>query len=156
MNEKKTNQTEEVEIDLQRLFAALMGRAWLIGLVAVICALVTFLGTYLFVTPMYQSTAKFYVNNSSISSLSDVALDSITSGDISASRGLVKTYIVILNTRETLNDVIDYAGVDCTYGRLKGMISAAAVDATEISLRVRLHYVFYGVIISVEMLLHSS
>ena len=132
MNEKKTNQNEEIEIDLQRLFTALLGRAWLIGLVAVACAVLTFLGTLFFVTPLYKSTAKFYVNNSSISSIGDVALDSITTGDISASRGLVKTYIVILETRETLNDVIDYAGVDCTYSRLKEMISASSVDDTEV------------------------
>ena len=61
MNEKKTNQNEEMEIDLQRLLAALLRKAWLIGLSAVICAVITFLTTYFFVTPLYQSTAKFYV-----------------------------------------------------------------------------------------------
>lgn len=131
MEEKTINNNEEIEIDLQRLIGALLNKSWLIGIVAIVCAVVTFLGTFFFITPQYQSTAKFYVNNSSLSSISDAAL-SISSADISASRGLVKTYIVILNTRETLNDVIDYAGVDRTYGQLKGMISAESVDSTEI------------------------
>ena len=135
MDEKTINnskQNDEIEIDLSRLIAALLDKAWLIGIVSVICALALFLGTFFFITPTYQSTAMFYVNNSSLSSLSDAALSSISSADISASRGLVKTYIVILNTRETLNDVIDYAGVDRTYGQLKGMIKAESVDGTEV------------------------
>lgn len=131
MEENRAN-NEELEIDLQQLIGALMKKAWLIGIVAVICAVLAFVGTFLFITPKYQSTAKFYVNNSSLSSFSEAALSSITSADISASRGLVKTYIVILNTRETLNDVIDYSGVDRTYGQLKSMITAEAVDSTEI------------------------
>ena len=98
--------------------------------VTVACAVLTLVVTLLFVTPKYESSAMFYVNNNSVS-LGDAAL-SITSSDISASRGLVQSYIVILNTRESLNDVIDYTGVSRTYKELKEMISAEAVDDTEI------------------------
>ena len=121
---------DEIKIDLMRLIGALIHKAWLIAVVSVVCALVTLGGTLLFVTPQYRSSAMFYVNNNSMS-LGDAAL-SITSGDISASRGLVKSYIVILKSRETLNSVIDYAKVDRTYAQLNRMISAEAVDATEI------------------------
>ena len=57
---------------------------------------------------------------------------SISSSDLVASRNLVNTYSVILRTRETINMVIDYAGVDRTYSEVKDMITAAAVDETEI------------------------
>ena len=130
MDERMIEKNDAMEIDLQRLLTALLSKAWLIGIVSVVCAVITLLGTVFFVTPQYKSSAMFYVNNSSMS-LGDMA-SSITSGDITASRGLVKSYIIILNTRETLNDVIDYAEVDRTYGQLKGMIKAEAVDATEI------------------------
>lgn len=130
MDEKRINNNDEIEIDLQRLIGALLNKAWLIGLVAIVCAVVTFLGTFFFITPEYQSAAMFYVNNSSVS-LGDASL-SISSADISASKSLVNSYIVILNTRESLNDVIDYAGVERTYGQVKKMISAAAVNSTEI------------------------
>lgn len=130
MDDKTINSSEEIEIDLRRVFGALTSKAWLIGLVAIVCAAAAFFGTLFFVTPKYTASAMFYVNNSSLS-LGEASL-SISSADISASRGLVKSYIVILNTRESLNDVIDYAGVDRTYSQLKGMISAAAVDSTEI------------------------
>ena len=133
MDEKKVNQkNEEMEIDLARIISVLLNKVWIIGAVAVLFAVVFFGYTKLFVTPLYQSTAKFYVNNSSFSSLSEAAFSSITSADISASRGLVKTYIAILNTRETLNDVIDYSGVKRSSGSLRGMISADAVNGTEI------------------------
>ena len=130
MEEKTLEKHDEIEIDLSRLISALIDKSLLIAIVSVICAVATFLGTYFLVTPLYQSRAKFYVNNSSLS-VDDLA-GSITSGDITASKGLVKSYIIILKTRETINDVIDYAEVDRTYGAVKGMITAEAVDSTEI------------------------
>ncbi len=130
MNEQTTQKDSELEIDLRRLVGALLRKSWLIAGVAVLCAVLALVGTVLFVAPKYQSSVMFYVNNNSVS-LGDVDFK-ITSSDISASKSLVNTYIVILNTRETLVDVIDYAEVDLTYERLKGMISAQAVDATEI------------------------
>ena len=113
-------QNDEIEIDLKQLVDALLDKSWLIVAVAVLCAMVTFAGTFLFITPQYQSAAMFYVNNSDISV--GKATLSLEASDISASRGLVETYIVILNTRETMLDVIDYAGVDVTYEAVKGMI----------------------------------
>lgn len=129
MDEKNFN-NDEIEIDLSRLLGALLKRAWLIGIVAVLCAVLTLVGTVLFVAPKYDSSTMFYVNNSSLS-LEDMDF-SISTGDISASKSLVKTYIVILNSRETLNDVIDYAGVNRTYSEVRRMIQAEAVDSTEV------------------------
>lgn len=128
MDERKMN--DEIEIDIQRLIGAVLNKAWLIALVAVLAAAVSFVYTYFLVSPLYQSSVMFYVNNSTID-LSNASL-SVSAGDISASRGLVDTYIVILDTRETLNDVIDYAGVERTYEEVKGMIAAEAVNETEI------------------------
>lgn len=125
-----TNRSDTRGVDLQRLIRVLLGKAWLIGLVSVACAVVVLLGSIFLITPKYESAAMFYVNNSNLS-LGDASV-SISSGDLSTSRNLVDSYIVILNTRETLNDVIDYAGVDRTYPELKEMIKSAAVNETEI------------------------
>ncbi len=130
-NEKKfIEKNEEFEIDLQRLFAALMQKIWLIAAAALIAGLLAFAGTQLFITPLYQSTAMFYVNNGSLSVGS--ASFNLSSSDLVTSRGLVESYMVILKTRETLVDVADYAEVDRSYGQLAGMVSAAAVNETEI------------------------
>ncbi|MBR4077435.1 MAG: polysaccharide biosynthesis tyrosine autokinase [Oscillospiraceae bacterium] len=128
--EEKILNNDEIEIDLQRLFTALVNKSWLIGIVSVLFAVVTLLGTMLFVTPQYQSAAMFYVNNNNLS-IGEASV-SISSSDISASKSLVNSYIVILRTRETLNDVIDYSGVDRTYAQMRNMISASAVNNTEI------------------------
>lgn len=130
MDEIKKEKKEEIEIDLKRVLKALLGKAWLIGLAAVICAVLTFVGTFLFITPKYQSSVMFYVNNSSLD-LGNLSA-SLSSSDISAARGLVKVYIIILNTRETLTEVKDYAEVDRSIAELKDMISAQSVDSTEI------------------------
>jgi len=130
MNEKLVEKNEEIEIDLQRVLSAIWQKIWLILLVAVLCAGLTLAGTMTLITPLYKSSAMFYVNNNSVS-VGDTSF-SLSSGDLVTSRNLVKSYIVILNTRESLNDVIDYAGVDRSYSEVRGMISADAVNETEI------------------------
>jgi len=131
MNEQMNKSEEFVEIDLKRLADAVVKKAWIVGLVAVLGAMLSFIITLFFITPQYQSTAMFYVNNNAIS-VGDVSLSSITSSDITASKNLVNSYIVILKTRASLMDVIDYSGVGRTYGELRNMISAESVDDTEI------------------------
>lgn len=130
MNEREIQQNEEVEIDLRRIFEAVWNRIWLVAMVSVLGAVVAFLVTLFVITPKYESSAMFYVNNNSLS-VGDASF-SISSGDLSTSRNLVESYIVILNTRESLNDVIDYADVNRTYAELKEMITAASVNETEI------------------------
>ncbi len=129
MDEKNMESTENV-IDLQRLFSVILNKIWLVVLVAVLCAGLAFGWTHYMEKPVYTASSLFYVNNSDIS-VGNVSLG-ISAGDISASNYLVKSYVIVLTTRETLEDVIDYAGVDLTAGALKGMISAGAVDETQI------------------------
>lgn len=130
MNEQRIRNEEIGEVNVKRLLNAVLRRIWLVIVTSVIGAAIVFAGTYFLVTPLYESSAMFYVNNGSIS-LGDTSV-SISSGDITASKSLVDTYIVILNTRETLNSVIGHAGVDRSYAELKDMISAEAVNETEI------------------------
>lgn len=130
MNEKENLHNDEFEIDLGRMLRAILAKVWMVAIVSVLCAVLSFVVTYFFIDPEYESSAKFYVNNSSIS-VGDAAL-SISTGDISASKSLVDTYIVILKTRETLNDVIDYAGVQRSYREVLEMIQAQSVSDTEI------------------------
>lgn len=128
---EQINKNEEVnEVNLKRLVDTVLRRAWLVILAAIVGAVVSFGGTCFFVTPLYESTAMFYVNNNSIS-VGEASL-SISSADITASKSLVDTYIVILNTRETMTDVMDYAEVNRSYSEIMDMIKAEAVNDTEI------------------------
>ncbi len=130
MDEKRIDNSTEVELDLWKLLGVIWHRMWVIILVAILGGVLAFLFTHYLVTPQYESSAMFYVNNNSLS-MGDASF-SITSSDITASKSLVDSYIVILNARSTLNDVIDYAGVNRNYSELKRMVSAASVNSTEI------------------------
>ena len=89
MNEQKKT-GEGTEIDLKRLFDASWHRAWVILVVSVLSGALAFLGTFYLITPKYQSSAKFYVNNNSLS----LGGMSISSSDLTAAQELVDTYIV--------------------------------------------------------------
>ena len=122
------NSNGEIEIDLLQLFRALWRNALVIILVAILFGGLAFGGTYMFISPKYQATAMMYVNNSTVSVGS--ANFSITSGELSAAQTLVTTYIVILNTRDTLDEIIAESGVPYSVNELSKMISASAVKGT--------------------------
>lgn len=125
---KEAQDNDYIEIDLLRLVKALWRRAWAIVLAMLIFGGAAFSYAYFLITPMYRASALMYVNNSSIS----VGNTSVSLADLSASQSLVQTYLVIMKTRLTLNEVIEQADLAYTYEQLSGMISASAVDETEI------------------------
>ncbi len=129
MEDKINNDLDKntIQIDLKRLFLALIKRSWIIILVSVLCAGISLLYTYYFVKPKYVSSAVFYVNNSSISIGNSVSIT-----DLNAAKSLVDSYMVILESRSSLNDVIDYAELDYSVDQLRSMISAAPINNTEI------------------------
>ena len=117
-------------IDLWELFGVLLRRIWLIILVAALAGAAAFGYTYYFVEPLYKSSTLLYVNNSSIS-IGTTSV-SISGSELNAAQKLVNTYLVILKSRSVLNDVIEAADLPYSYDRVKGMISAEAVNSTEI------------------------
>lgn len=121
-------QNEVVEIDLLRLLQAMWHRVWLIILAMVIGGGAAFYVAAFWMDPTYESRALLYVNNSTLS----VGGTSVSLQDLTASKSLVNTYIVILKTRRTLNDVIKEAEVPYSYEQINEMISAAAEGDTEI------------------------
>lgn len=118
--------TEEIEIDLARLFKALWKHALVLVLAAVLGAAIFFTYAKFFITPLYQATALMYVNNSSGS-----AGDTTTTADLNASQSLVDSYIVLLQTRQTMEAVIEQTGLSYTYEELCDMVSASSVNDTE-------------------------
>ena len=126
----KKEKNVETEIDLVKLFQALLKKAWLVILCALILGGAMFAYTKFEITPLYQARAMMYVNNSNIS-LGDTKV-SLSSSDISASQSLVDTYIVIMSSRPVLEQVIAQTGVNYTPDELGKMISASAVNSTEI------------------------
>lgn len=124
------NENDVIEIDLMHILELLLAKVWTIIITGGVFATILFIYSSFFITPKYQSSAMFYVNNNNLNIGSSSF--SISSSDISASQSLVDTYIVILNTRNTLETVINKGNLDYSYNQLSEMISASAVNSTEV------------------------
>lgn len=130
MNQTNSQKTVMVRFDLQRILNALLKKAWRIGIASVLAAVIVLAGTLLLITPTYEASAMFYVNNNSGGA--DLEQNSISSSDISAAKTLVNSYIVILKTQETMEMVIAQSNVDRSVSELMSMISAGAVNSTQV------------------------
>ena len=133
------NQTDD-EIDLTNLFKALIAKLWLIVLVAIAFAVLSFFVTKFLIAPKYQATSKLYVFNKS-----DVnTTGAVSSSDISTSKILVNTYIVVLQSDSVLGQVVDtiaeYQGKEgfeflgtepYTTKQIREMVSSGAINNTE-------------------------
>lgn len=121
---------QELEIDFVRAIKALWKKAWLIAITSIMCAALAFGSARYLIAPKYESSILLYVNNSSFS-LGNTSF-SFSSSELTAAKTLVDTYIVILNTRSTLEAVLDKAELDYSYEDFQKMITANAVNDTEV------------------------
>ena len=133
-------QKQEDTIDLLKLFKVLLNKVWLLIIVAVLFAAVAFVYTKTMIQPEYQATSKLYVFNKSDFGSSGA----VSSSDISTSKVLVNTYIVVLQSDSVLGQVVDtiseyqgkegfeYLGTEpYTTKQLRDMISAGSINNTE-------------------------
>ncbi len=127
---KNQPETDEIEIDLLEVGSLLLHRAKFIIAITLLTAAVTFMVTFFCIRPKYTATAMMYVNNSSFS-LGNTNF-SISSGELSAAQSLVDTYVVILKSRTTLEDIIRMDELPYDYDELYEMIESEAVNSTEI------------------------
>ena len=121
------NNKQEEYIDLLEVAGVLWKQIVPILLTGMIFASLLFGYARFFKTPKYEANALFYVNNSTFSLSSAVA---ITTGELSAASDLVDTYVAILQSRANMELVLERSGVDYTYEELREMISAKAVNST--------------------------
>ena len=126
-------ENDEIEIDQLKLMKALWKKAWAIVLVAAVFGGAMFAyGNYTYV-PQYAATATLYT---SYQNSRDFAFGensgNISHSSLSEARSLVNTCISLLKTRAVQEEVIQTAGLDMTYSQLAPMISAAAVNSTEL------------------------
>lgn len=124
------NSNDYYEIDLMQIFHILWHRLWVIILAAIVGGALLFSYATFLITPKYEAQAMMYVNNSGIS-LGGTEF-SISNAELTAAQSLVDTYIIILNSRTTLNEVIRDADLDYSYQELRNMLSAEAVNNTEV------------------------
>lgn len=124
--EKKS---EYIEIDLVRILKALRKKLWILILAGVVFGALGFSYARFMITPTYKASALMYVNNNAISLGKNLSL---SSSDLYASQELVNTYIVIMKSRATLNEVIKQVGLPYSYENLSSMITASGKNGTAI------------------------
>lgn len=122
----ENKEKEGIEIDLKRLFSALLYRWWIILLAMILCGTATFCYAWFGVTPVYSSSVKLYVNNNYVDS------PGYSSAQILAAKDLAATYMVILESRNVLDVVSDRTNGYYSYSQLKSMVSATAINETEV------------------------
>ena len=129
--EKQEKKNEDFyTIDVLHLAKSLWRRAWLIGLSGLLAAIVGLLISACCIAPTYSSHIKLYVNNSSFT-LGNTNF-SISSSELIAAQSLVKTYGEILDSRSTLERVVEKAEVLYTWEDVSEMITYAPANGTEI------------------------
>lgn len=117
---------DTVELDLGALLKFLSKRIWIIVLCTVLLGACVFAYTVNFVTPTYDASVTIYVNNNS-----NKSGDTISSSDLAVALKLVNTYVNIIESDTVLDKVISEAGMNLTAQKVRGMLSAAPVDETE-------------------------
>ena len=133
MNKKETGYVGNEEyytIDVLNILKFVLQRFWVIVVSGILAAALAFGISAFVIAPQYSSSIMLYVNNSSFS-LGNTNF-SISSSEITAAQNLVKTYGEILNSRTTLERVIEKSDVEYDYKQLAEMIDAAPSNGTEI------------------------
>ena len=127
------------EIDLVKLALVLLSKIWIIAIITILFAGLFFGYTKFFISPKYEAISTLYVFNTS-----EKVVGQVSSSDISTSKILVNTYIVILESDSVLGQVCDviseYQGKsgyeflgneEYTPNRIRKMLSASSINNTE-------------------------
>ena len=119
------------EISFKRLVELFMASISFIVVVTLVVGIVAFVYSETMIVPEYESTVTLLVNNDS-----GQQIDKILGSDITASKMLVDTYIIIIKSDTVLNKVgaelqkKGEEGFDAK--KLRGMLTARAKDETEV------------------------
>ena len=127
--DKKQINNDSSSFNLLHILRLLRRKAWIIVIAGILAGTIGFVLSAFVMTPQYSSSVMLYVNNTAVS---QGVGSSVSSSELSAAQSLVKTYIVILQNRTTLDEVIETGKLDCTYKQLENMISASSVNETEV------------------------
>lgn len=124
MEKKLTNDVQNDEIDLLRLFMALKQNILLILVVGLLGGLLSGVYTQFMITPTYKATTSMLVltKETTLASLADLEIGSKLTND----------YTELINSRTVLENVIENLKLDEEYTDLRNQISVSNPDSTRI------------------------
>ncbi|MEF9960386.1 MAG: Wzz/FepE/Etk N-terminal domain-containing protein [Niameybacter sp.] len=118
---------ETNEISLQEIFMILWSKVVIIVLCTVIGGIAAFGVSNYVIDPTFTSRVSMYVNNNPNAETTVANIN-----DINTSQKLVSTYIEILKSDNVLSKVCEATGLEYTSADVRKMMSASAVNGTEI------------------------
>lgn len=119
-------ENDEITIDLAEMFFVLWSKIHIILLSGILMALVAFVGTKLFITPMYTSVTKVYVLSKQDNNAN------VTYNDLQTGTQLTKDYMELVKSRPVLEQVIAVLNLDMETEDLAEMISVETQTDTRI------------------------
>lgn len=117
---------EYKRIDLYVLFTHIFKNLWIVAIAIIVFGSAAFIVTKFAISPKYNATIRLYANNKSEDT------GSLTSSDLSASKSLVGTYIAIIKSNSFVEAIAEDTGLKYSAEQIKNMISAEAVNGTEV------------------------
>lgn len=120
---------EVLELDIKGLVSFVLSRSWLIVISAVLVAAMAFGYAKMFITPKYSASVRLYTNN-----IFEESKGEVQAGQLTAAAYLAEAYMVILEGKPVLNEVLKTTNLQDKYtvDQLRSMVSADTVNQTEI------------------------
>ena len=116
---------EEMEIDLLELFYYLKKRILIIIAVCLLCAVVGFMGTKLFITPEYTTNTRMYVLNRSNE-------NNVVTSDFQIATYVMNDYKALITGQNVTKEVISKLGLDMKPETLSKKIQVTSPDNTRV------------------------
>lgn len=120
----------EETISLKELLETLKKRLLLIVSITVIAAIISGVVSYYFLTPIYQASTQFLVNQKIDPKKDEQSL--YNSNQVQTNLQLINTYNVIITSPAILDDVIKELDLDMTAAQLKGNITVGSEKDSQV------------------------
>lgn len=120
------------ELDLKELFSIFWNKKIQIILIIAIFAVIGFIYTIEFTTPMYSSSTTLVLASSGNKETNADTNTTITATDITVNSKLVSTYSELVKSKNILRQVIANLGIDINEATLRNNVGVTSVKNTEL------------------------
>ncbi|WP_449355146.1 YveK family protein [Virgibacillus natechei] len=118
----------EETISLKEIFEVIKKRFWLIVAFILGAALIAAVVSYFVLTPTYQNSSQFLVNQSS----NQDGTEQFNSSDIQTNVELINTYNIIIKSPAILDNVIEELDLNMTSGALSNKLEVSSAEQSQV------------------------
>jgi len=120
-------------LKIEEIIGIILKKWWVIVISFLLCGVLSYTYTTLFISPVYISRGSLYINNkSNITQNPNIYINNITANDLTVALKLVDTYSVILKSNRFMEIVSEKVNLPYTFNQIKDMVSFKGVNETEV------------------------